>query len=443
MPVSRLRLRFSAAFALVLAAILGLFVSAGLWQQWRESHRRLDERLIGLAAAVDHAIGRERAERPAAGFAEVAGAVARRWPHPDDGFAVLDSGSRPIAVLDPRGLAQRALAAARAKASGAARVSEIERFDLPRDDDDALALRQGSILVFDSTEDIERDSEALAATLLVAIPVLILLALVGGYLLAGWALRPMGSLGEAIDALAPDDSTARLLLPRQQDEVFALAERVNTLLARVEAVRQRHQRFVREAAHQIRTPLTLVLGEAEHALDPGRQSTGEAATALARVLVAAEQMRRRVDELMLFAEADSGATFELNDRVELDELAFECTDLMRRRAATLGRRLALIDLPAVTVRGNAALLREALLEVLENACRHGGAAAPVTMGIEVHEGSAQVVVTSALPDAEDGAASGNGLGVPILDWIAMGHGGRFVRSTDGGVHKARLVLPRD
>lgn len=454
MTTSRLRLRFSAAFALVLTGILGMFVAAGVWQEWRQSHQRLDDRLVSLAEAVDHALVRELQASPAAGgtagetpdVRAVAAAVVRRWPHGEDGFAVLDSTARPMASLDPRGLSQRAL--------DALRLAPGDRFALPREDDDGRAVQRAVVLTprgappvhlvvlaFDSAEDIERDIQALTATLLVAVPLLVLLSLIGGYVLAGWALRPMGRLGDAIDALAPDDGTARVPLPPQRDEVFALAERVNTLLARVEAVRQRHQRFVRQAAHQIRTPLTLVLGEAEHALGADRAATTEAGRALARVLVAAEQMRRRVDELMLFAEAESGTAFARDERVDLDELAFECTDLMRRRAAALGRQLALVESPAVTVRGNAALLREALLELLENACRHGGASAPVTVGIAVRGAEAHLVVTSALPEAGGGAATGTGLGVPILEWIAAGHGGRFVRSSSGQRHESTLVLP--
>ena len=446
MPASRLRLRFSAAFALVLGVILALFVTAGVFQQWRASRRRLDERLVALAVAVDHALAQELAEHAASTLPVAAGSVVRRWPHEEDGFAVLDSTARPIAVRDPRGLATRAL--------DARRVAAADRFDLPRDGDDGRAVQRrvvlasarasaerATVLVFDSSEDIERDIETLSAELLIAVPLLILLALAGGYVLSGRALRPMGRLGDAIDAIPPDDLSARLVMPARRDEVSALAERVNTLLERVEAARLRHQRFVREAAHQIRTPLTLVLGEAEYALGSVQATPGEADRALARVHVAAEQMRRRVDELMLFAEAESGTAFERADDVELDELAFECTDLMRRRAGALGRHLALGDLEPVTVRGNAALLREALLELLENALRHGGAAAPVTVATEIRAGEAHLFVRSARPPDGGAAKPGAGLGLPILDWIAAGHGGRYVGTIEGERFEARIVIP--
>ena len=448
MPVSRLRLRLAGGFALILGVTLGLFVSAGLWQQWQQSRDRLDIRLESVAIAVDHALVLELRDAPGSSLREAAREVVRRWPHESDAFAVLDSAGTPLAVIDRLELARRAL--------DAAREPGAERFDLARDGEDGRAIRHHAVLasaggthgpveivVFDSTEGIERDIEALTGTILVAAPVLILLSLVGGYLLAGRALRPMQRLGLAIDAIAPDDPAARLPAPAENDEIGVIADRVNTLLARVEAFRLRHQRFVREAAHQIRTPLTLVLGEASHAMGATSTDQQSARLALGRVHRAAEQMRRRVDELMLFAEADSGTSFARDDMVELDALALECTDLMRGRADALGRTLSLVDVAAVTVRANAALLREALLEMLENACRHGGADAAVTVGTEASDHEAHLVVGSTLAPEGTTSVAGSGLGVAILDWIAAGHGGAFTRRVIGRRYEARLSLPID
>lgn len=450
MPVSRLRLRLAGGFAVILGVTLGLFVSAGLWQQWRQSRERLDTRLESVAIAVDHALVLELRDSPTSSLRAAAAEVVRRWPHESDAFAVLDSTGTPLAVIDRLDLAPRALESARS--------TTAVRFDLERDGEDGRAIRLPAVLssaegraarthgrveivVFDSTEGIERDIEGMTRTILVAAPLLILLSLVGGYLLAGRALLPMQRLGLAIDAIAPDDLTARLPASIDGDEIAAIAGRVNTLLERVEVFRLRHQRFVREAAHQIRTPLTLVLGEASHAMEPTSTDPQSAVRALARVHRAAEQMRRRVDELMLFAEADSGTAFACNDAVELDDLALECTDLMRGRAATLGRTLSLVDVAPVTVRANAPLLREALLEMLENACRHGSGDAAVSVSTEARGAEAHIVVGSSLARQGAAAVAGSGLGVAVLNWIAAGHAGRFTRTVVGERYEARLILP--
>jgi signal transduction histidine kinase len=445
MRISRLRLRLAGGFALVLGLTLALFVTAGLRQQWLEAQRRFDARLSSLAVEVEHAIALRLRDQPPVTLADAAAEVARDWPQRADGFAVIDEADEVLMRHDPRGLFPRV--------HEAVRNTMADRITLAMDGDDARAIRLRTtlrepsatsgrieVVAFDSMEGIERDTEQLTGTLLVVAPLIILLSLVGGYLLAGRALAPMEHLGEAIDAIAPHDLTARLPDSSETDEVAALTRRVNTLLERLEVARRRYQRFVREAAHQIRTPLTLVLGESSHALEYARHDPDAPARALHRVRVAAEQMRRRVDELLLFAEAESGTAFELDEVIELDDLALECTDLMRGRAEALGRTLALEDVGQVTVRGNAALLREALLELLENACRHGGPQSPVTVSTEQHGTEAHLVVTSALAPAGSPTRAGSGLGVAILEWIAAGHEGRLERTTSGDRYVARLVL---
>ena len=131
--------------------------------------------------------------------------------------------------------------------------------------------------------------------------------------------------------------------------------------------------------------------------------------------------------------------------VDLDGLALEGTDLMRGRAQALGRRLELDRADAVVVRGNMALLQEAVLELLENACRHS--APGVTVAVSTfREGDTAILAVSgegaAPPDAEGGAAEERrGLGLPIVRWIAEQHGGRLAFTRQARRNTYALLLP--
>jgi two-component system sensor histidine kinase TctE len=147
-----------------------------------------------------------------------------------------------------------------------------------------------------------------------------------------------------------------------------------------------------------------------------------------------------VEDLLLLARADAGERSPLVDTVELDGLALEVVDLMRARASALGRQLELGTMDPVTVRGNAVLLREAVLELLENACRHGGASAPVRLSVFQADGSAIVAVAND-PGAAAGARSpGDGLGLQVVEWIASEHGGELHRAADDSRVEFRLIL---
>src|SRR6185295_12213693 len=106
----------------------------------------------------------------------------------------------------------------------------------------------------------------------------------------------------------------------------------------------------------------------------------------------------------------------LSDVVELDALVLECTDLMRGRAQRAQRSLALDKVSGETAHGNAALLREALLELLENAIRHGTNHAPIRVSAYVDNGRAHVSVVSpgpAMQPAPSQPVEGRGLGLSI------------------------------
>jgi signal transduction histidine kinase len=157
-------------------------------------------------------------------------------------------------------------------------------------------------------------------------------------------------------------------------------------------------------------------------------------------------MARRVEELLLLARATAGQRVARTDAVELDGMALECADLMRGRAHALGRRLELGRVDPVVITASEPLMREAIVELLENACRHGDGLTPVRLSvyrdgvhavIEVANGSPEGITW--LPDR----SPGHGLGLQVLRYIAAEHGGRLVHRTASDCVVSALYLPAD
>ncbi len=107
----------------------------------------------------------------------------------------------------------------------------------------------------------------------------------------------------------------------------------------------------------------------------------ELTEALERVQRAAMQIRRRVGDLFLLAQAEAGEKPALKERVELDQVILDTVDLYRARADALGKALELGNIDEAAVRGDPHLLHEATAEMIENACRHGTAEAPVRIAL--------------------------------------------------------------
>ena len=449
MSLSRLRLRLAAGFSIAFLIALGILTATALGYLWHESNRRLDTRLAQTLVGVQNGLARELGAAPDSSLGFAAHAVLNAWPQNDDQFIIAnDSGAVVAARADQRELPRVLVAWPHAVASS--------RFDVTDHHDDLRAFAEHTVvksprgrvwrfhvIAFSSIEGIEADTKVLGGALGLAAPLILLVSLAAGYALSYRALRPVRALGASIAAIVPGDLSQRLPVDKPQDETGVVAAEFNLLLDRLDAAERRNRGFVREAAHQIRTPLTLVLGESEHALAASR-TPEELAAALGKVRVAAEQMRRRVDELFLLAESQAGEPVHLDENVELDSLVFETTDLMRRRAGSLGRVLVLGDVAHLTMRGNSHLMREAMLELLENACRHGDASAPVVTSVQVDGDRARIIVRNAAQSGADvpHAGEGQGLGLAIVRWIATSHGGALTHERAGRDETYTMDLPR-
>jgi len=395
---------------------------------------------------VAQAMTREFGESPALGLRAAARETLREWPSTPDGFVIYDSAGRRLATLGhPNDVAAAPLGW---------RAGDVPVADRNGGDHDVrLAVDRLAdgvrpafrVLAIGGREATEQRIETLGWWLVAVVPLVILLSLVGGYLLARFALRPIGALGETVARLDPADLDERLPLHDPPDELDRLARQFNGLLDRLEQAQLRNRRFVQRAAHQLKTPLTVVIGEADLSLGES-DDVFTHAQGMRRVRTAAHQMRRRVDELLLLAEAQAGEQAPLDDLVELDGLALECADLMRGRAAQTSHVLTLGEVEPITVRGSARLLREALMELIENACRHATGKPDIRVSV-CAEGEAAwlAVAAGGLPVAaaklESGAADENSqLGLTIVRWIAGQHGGRLEYQHVGGVNIFALSL---
>lgn len=457
MSLSRIRLRLGVGFSLAFAVGLAMLAAISLGYLWRESHRRLDERLDALRNDVSTNFALEWKAAPDPEAAEVASEVVGEWPRNGGSFVILDEAQTILAHNDSTPRVQALLRNwtpgsrdrfdAQLPGGESYRLSGMRLRVPPSAASPSSLTRTIEVIAFSSTAGISQDSELLLAAVVIAAPIIILLSLTGGYLMAARALRPVTDLTEAVSNIAPDDLSRRLPVSEPKDELSQLAAEFNAMLSRLSAAQTRNRKFVREAAHQIRTPLTLVLGEAALELATPNSSPEQMRGSLKRIGLAAERMRRRVDELFLLAEAQAGEPVLLTEDVELDHAVYRAVELMRPRAAALGRAITVGLAEPISVKGNSALLNEALLEMLENAIRHGDASRSVMVSVASQTGKAALEVVSggrafALPARAENDGP-DGLGLPIVRWVAEVHNGELLLANHPGWNSLAMMLPHD
>jgi signal transduction histidine kinase len=441
MPLSRLRLRLSAAFALAFVLSLVVLDVALFLLLRRDGEHQLTHRLQVSATQVTDALTREFNEAPQLGLLEAVRETFRELPVTPDAFVVYDGTGARLAANGAASVVAVAPATWRAGEAAVMDRSSGRGNDLRLVVDRPRAAGPAAfrVLAIGARRPTEERVNGLGWWMMAIAPLAVALGLVAGYALARHALRPIDTLERAVAELDPTDLARRLPVDDPPDELDRLAVRFNELLGRLEQAQQRNRRFVQRAAHQLKTPLTVVLGEADLSLSEPYEGATQR-QGMRRVRTAAHQMRRRVDELLLLAEAQAGEQVPLDDLVELDGLALECADLMRGRAAQTHRSLTLGEVEALTVRGSDRLLREGLIELIENACRHGAPEPEIRISVHAEGPVAWVEVASggapvpaALLEAAP-ADDGMHLGLTIVRWIAEQHGGRLRHEHGRGVN---------
>lgn len=451
MRPSRLRTALAVYFGLAMAISLGLLVIALVTYLHRQANARMIHDLRSNAELVSAAIEVEISENPEAPmrsavneelleFYPGVGALLAYQP----GGALVDAVGEPPLVAQlgsnievPTAYSEPTTWEFQGADGRSARAVGVRSRGAP--DIVVVAARSNAPIV--------AETRALLSWLVLSIPIVLLFSGVGGYLLAARALRPMRVLRGEIESLGPNNLDGRLDVRAPPDELGLLAAQINQLLARLESAQRRNQSFLANVAHQIKTPLTIVRGETTLALNRTR-APDEYEAVLRRILTATEQIARRLDDLWLLAQAEIGMIPPPSDPIEIDGLVIECCDLMRARAAELRGTLELHRVESVEAVAHEALLREALIELIENALRHGTSEGPVRVSAFASGSRACLTVSSTGSEASKATEarsatshSGGGLGLSIVKWIAEFHSGGLAVECHGERNEYRIEWP--
>jgi signal transduction histidine kinase len=271
-----------------------------------------------------------------------------------------------------------------------------------------------------------------------ALPMSLLLAVVLGAtsLSIAQALRPVRESAELARKLDPLAPTARLPVAGMPREIADYAKAVNGALERVFALMQSQRVMTSAISHEVRTPLAIARLELEKIADPRARKVEEDLEALNHL----------VEQLTTLARLE-GAGVAAPERIHPDELAQQVVAAMAPLVYDSGRTIAFEERGAAPFRGHRALIENALRNLIDNAIRHSGPGAAIT--VTAGPGPAFSVSDDGGADKDAPpalrATSGldrPGLGLKIVTRIAEIHGGRFdiaIPSGKGAV--ARLRLP--
>ncbi len=281
-------------------------------------------------------------------------------------------------------------------------------------------------------------------------------AFVGAWLFAGLATKPAQEIAAQAEAIEAGTLSARITAHAETSEYRRLVGVLNAMLDRLDRAFQAQRRFVADASHELRSPLTVLKGDIEVALRRER-APEEYRSALESSREEVDRMTALADNLLTLARADAGLATDQLRPVDLAALAARVVERVGRAAAE-ERVTVTVDAVPAPVRGDGPLLERAIGNLVENALKYSPAGSRITVRCGPRGGAGVVEVEDTGPGiAADQAAhvfdrfyrgdparargAGAGLGLPIARAIAEAHGGTLELVRPGPGALFRLTVP--
>ncbi len=273
-------------------------------------------------------------------------------------------------------------------------------------------------------------------------------ALLGGHWLVGRSLRPIAEISSAAAKIAAGNLDERIATSDTYSELGELARVLNATFARLEASFIRQARFTADAAHELRTPLSVLLTHTQNALAVGCASE-EHREAFAACQRAAQRMRSLIESLLWLARLDSGAQSLRIVRFDLSVRVADCLELLRPLAEKRGITIR-ADLAPAECLGDPGQIDQVVANLLTNAIDHNVENGEVRVATEAGPRGATLRVADSGPgiaaahlprifdrffradESRSRSSGGVGLGLAIAKAITEAHGGSVLVESEPG-----------
>ena len=469
------RTRLTLWYVGVLALVLIVFSTGVYLLLARNLRRRMDESLRSSSESIAISLVRERAEGET--VAEAAHSTVEELRLLNQAMAIFNFEGRLITEKNTPGNDR-----ARLPALDSIPAEGLRLYTTPGGDDEGQRVAARRVKISDADEpylivvsqplkSVTVELEMLRSVFLIAVPLALLLAGLGGFFLARKSLAPVVAMSERARQISAEKLERRLPVANPRDELGQLAATFNELLSRLDASFNLQRQFMADASHELRTPLSVMRTTTQVILEKPLRDEDEYRDALAMINDQTRRLARIVDDMFTLARADAGRRPLALGSFYLDELIAETSRAASVLAARKGVTIEAAKSPEVPYYGDEHLLRQMLLNLLDNAIKHTPAGGHIGVSLDQSGSTCKVVVADTgegIPLEEqphiferfyrvdkarsrpgfeanggaDNGGGGAGLGLSIALWIAQAHGGtiELFRSDPTGTDFA-ITLP--
>ena len=433
-----LRVRLVLWYALVLTLVIGSYGGGVVYQSWRSRIAAVDTELDGYARELGDAL--RAVERGRFDLELPAGVSSYFFRHEGTGpyYVIWSSSGELIDHSDPN------LRAGRWGTVAPGRREVVRE-----------AAAGATVLVGRDIADLRREQWTLVLIVLIAGCATLVLAIAGGWFVAGRALAPITRISRAAREMSAGDLDVRIPVEATESELEQVAATLNDAFDRLRLAVEHERRFTADASHELRTPISVLRAEAEWALD--RQRTPEQyKNALVVCRRAARRMQDAVDRMVALVRAEAIHDIPEPVQVAVHALIADVLEWLAPLAQERDVRLA-GEGSTLVVSGDPEQLREAINNVVANAIVYNRPGGSVTISTRESGGAARIEVVDtgigipaeAMPHlfdrffrvdkARSHAIGGSGLGLAIARAIVTTHGGEITCSSAPGTGSVFVI----
>jgi len=309
--------------------------------------------------------------------------------------------------------------------------------------------------------DIQGTMNQLFMIQLIAVPVILLISLLGGLILSKLSLKPIDAITRTAEEITASNLARRIPETDSKDEVGHLTSTFNKMIRRLDNSFAQIKKFTSDASHELRTPLTILQGELEVALH-SEKTTDEYEIILVSALEEVGRLTNVVETLLDLSRAESGQIKMNFTESNLSKLMLDITEDAEVLAEMKGISVTSNISENVVLKYDSPRIHQALLNIVDNAIKYSNPDGKVNIELKNGKSNAVIVISDSgmgieenevehifdrfyrIDKARSSDIQGSGLGLSIVKWIVDAHNGKITVTSQ--LRKGTtfvLTLPRE
>jgi len=308
-----------------------------------------------------------------------------------------------------------------------------------------------------SVKDVFEELDRLFYLFLIIIPSGLIITGIAAYFISKAAFKPIAQMTETAKNISGENLDQRLVLPKAKDEVRALGETLNEMIERIDKAFKSQKRFVANASHEIKTPLTVIQTELE-ILDK-KIKDDESKESIKNVLSEIENLTKLTNSLLTIAKMDSTQNKLIISKLRIDELLAECSQALNSAALKKNIQINLLIDDAIEIQGDKGKLKSVFLNLIDNAIKYSNRDSMVAIILEkISDDKVKIKIENTGPGISSSEMpyifnrfyrsneiraeiSGSGLGLSIAKEVVELHKGEIkVESEPGAKTVFKVIL---